>query len=144
MLRLPILVMLLLAPLACATAGAGAAGATRSGTLTFARADSLDLPAHDLVAVRAAPGGGIIVLDGGPEGCGPITPWGTYVVDGSLVRVSLTGIDRVMVCRDAVTGPRRRYAARLGGLAAGTYDVVFSFASEGAAWSPLRRTLIVP
>lgn len=142
-LRALALAALIAAPLGCAT-GRGAGSGARTGTLTFTRADSLPMPAGQLVAVRGEPGGGLILLDAGPAGCGPITPWGTYIVDGTLLRVSLSGIERVMVCRDAASGARRHFVARVSGLDAGTYDVVFSFAGEGAAWTPLDRTLHVP
>lgn len=144
MLRRLALAALIAVPLGCATASGGASGGARTGTLTFTRADSLTMSGTELVAVRGEPGGGLVLLDAGPGGCGPITPWGTYIVDGTLVRVSLSGIDRVMVCRDAASGARRHYVAHLRGLDAGTYDVVFTFAGEGAAWTPLYRTLVVP
>lgn len=141
-----------IASLAVATALVAGSACTRhaggapspSGRLTFTRADSLaDSTRGSRFAALGDSGTVTLVLDAGPEGCGVLAPSARYDVEGNTINVAVIGMSRTLVCHGPTTGPERAYAARIGGLSTGAYDLMLSFQDDDPRLSPLVQRVHV-
>lgn len=113
------------------------------GPLAFARADSLaDSTAGSRVAALGGRGAVTVVLTSA-NGCDVVTPSGRYAVDGDEIRVTVSGVRRVMVCHDPAPARPRAFAATIAGLAPGSYELAVEFAGDNPTWTPLRREVHV-
>lgn len=129
--------------LACAPRPTPAPPAVPTGALAFTRADSL---AQSTAGTRVAARGGsgtVTVVIGSPNGCDLVAPSARYAVDGREIRVSVSGVRRVMVCHDPAPARPRAFAAEIRGLEPGSYDVVVDFTGESPAWTPVRLAVRV-
>jgi hypothetical protein len=129
--------------LACAPRAVPAPPRASSGALAFVRADSLaDTTSGQRVSALGGTGTATVII-GSANGCDVVAPTGRWTVDGSVIRAAVSGVRRVMVCHDPMPSRPRAWAARIGGLAPGSYDVVVSFTGESPTWPPVRRAVRV-
>ncbi len=132
---------------ACAHAPARTqAPAERSGQLAFTRPDSLaDRLEGSISNAIAEPGAALVLLNAGPEGCEQLAPSGSYSLEGTRLHVFISGFSRVVICHGpSASGKSRIFAARVGDLPPGSYDVVIQFASDPPGAQPLVRSVKVP